>query len=202
MQPISAEKVEATWQNMATIAPGQAQKLVAQMSREQPLILAYLLASGEDLLNYSERELLVYLGVVIWQMMQQGDKRPALVTEARLQEIDRRNLKMLEYLEGDSEEEFFGTVQALMNSYNQHAVLGSVVEVLMVGDEDFDEEFELEEDDDFDDDPEHEHEEDTEEFEKDKDGEEDDDQSDGIVRDEFKGMMMLYLKTVIDCLDQ
>lgn len=47
MQPISAEIVEATWQKMATIPPSQAQKLIEQMSRQQPLILAYLMATGE-----------------------------------------------------------------------------------------------------------------------------------------------------------
>ncbi len=211
MQPISAEIVEATWQKMATIPPSQAQKLIEQMSRQQPLILAYLMATGEDLLNHAERELLLYMGVVIWQMMQQGDKRPASVTEAMLEEVDRRNLSMLEYLEGDSEEEFLGTVQALMDSYNQREVLRYAVETLMEGDEeDFDEEFELEQEDELEEEHEHEHDDDMDEIEEDDDEDEDEDdeddeldgQPDGIVRDEMKGMMMLYLKTVIDCLDQ
>ncbi len=206
MQPLSAEIVEATWQKMATIPPGQAQKLIEKMSRQQPLILAYLIVSGEDLLNQAERELLLYMGVVIWQMMQQGDKRPGPVTEAMLKEADRRNLSMLEYLEGDSEEEFLGTVQALMDSYNQREVLRYAVETLIEGDEDdFDEEFELEQQDELE--LEHEHDDDMDEFEEEDNDDEDeddelDDQPDGIVRDRMKGMMMLYLKTVIDCLDQ
>ncbi len=210
MQPLSAEIVEATWQKMATIPPSQAQELIEQMSRQQPLILAYLMSTGEDLLNHAERELLLYMGVVIWQMMQQGDKRPESVTEAMLEQVDRRNLSMLEYLAGDSEEEFLGTVQALMDSYNQREVLRYAVETLMEGDEeDFDEAFELEHEEELEEEHEHEHDDDMDEFEEvddDEDEEDEDDELDGhsggIVRDEMKGMMMLYLKTVIDSLDQ
>ncbi|MDZ7268140.1 MAG: hypothetical protein ONB48_09430 [candidate division KSB1 bacterium] len=208
MLPISAEIVEATWQKMATIPPSQAQKLIEQMSRQQPLILAYLMAAGDDLLNHAERELLLYMGVVIWQMMEQGDKRPATVTETLLEETDQRNLKMLEYLAGDSEQEFIDTVQALLDSCNQREVLRYAIETLMEGEEELDEEFELEREEPFayDDDAGDEPDDEANEFAGDDAAEDDDDdleeESDGSVRDEMKGMMMLYLKTVIDCLDQ
>ncbi|MGQ9498721.1 MAG: hypothetical protein ACUVSP_10670 [Desulfotomaculales bacterium] len=47
--------------------------MVNQMSRQQPAVLAYLLAAGEGLLNEDEQELLFYLGVVVWQIMLKGD---------------------------------------------------------------------------------------------------------------------------------
>jgi len=136
-------------------------KLINLMSSEQPFILTYLMAIDNAILNQDERELLFYLGVVVWQIMSQGSTPLPKVTQETLDEVEESNTKMLEYLEGESETSFIETVETIVKNYNQPEVLRYVIEALM---------------------------------------EESDEES--LIRDEYKGMMMINLKTVIDCFDK
>lgn len=136
-------------------------KLINLMSKEQPFILTYLMAIDNVILNQDERELLFYLGVVVWQIMSQGSTPLPKVTQETLDEVEESNTKMLEYLEGESETSFIETVETIVKNYNQPEVLRYVIEALM---------------------------------------EESDEES--LIRDEYKGIMMINLKTVIDCLDK
>lgn len=161
MKPISSGIVEKTWKKLSSMSPLKAPRLINDMSKQQPLILAYLMAAGEDMLNQDEKELLLYLGVVVWQIMSQGSAPLPKVTEETLDAIENSNVKMLEYLEGESEIDFIETVENIFTNYNQTEVLKYVVEALM---------------------------------------EEEDEES--FIRDEVKGIMLIYLKTVIDCFDK
>lgn len=167
MNTIPAEIVENTWRKMAYIPPSKAPNLVNQLAKEQPLILAYLMAAGEDLLNQNEQELLLYLGMVVWQIMSQGDTPLPEVTEETLDAIEDINIKMLEYLEGETDSDFAFTVETIFKNYNQPEVLKYVIEALM----------------------------------EDEDEDEDEDEE-VVIRDEMKGMLLIYLKTIIDCFDK
>jgi hypothetical protein len=145
---------------MGTMPPHQMPKLIDRISKQQPLVLAYLLATGEQLFNQDERELFLYLGVVVWQIMSRGNKPLSKVTEATLDRMEENNMKMLEYLEGESEADFIEAVEKMLKNYNQQEVLKYVIEALMEDEEDF------------------------------------------FITDESKGLMLLYLKTVIDCFDK
>lgn len=72
MKPISSDIVEKTWEKMEETPPQKAWEIIEVMRRQQPFVLAYLMAVGGDMFNQAERELLLYLGVVIWQIMSQG----------------------------------------------------------------------------------------------------------------------------------
>lgn len=161
MNPISAEIVEKTWQEMNAMSPLEAPKMINKLTKEQPIILAYLMAVGHDFLNQDEQELLLYLGIVVWRIMSQGDSRLPKVSEKVLDSVDESNIKMLEYLEGESETEFAETIETIYHDYNQTEVLKYIVEAL---------------------------------FEE--------DEEETKIRDEVKGMMFIYLKTVVDCLDK
>ena len=161
MNPISSEVVEKTWKRMGEMPPQEMSKLVYQMSKEQPFVFAYLMGIGSDIFNQDERELLFYLGMVVWQMMSQGTTHLPKVTEELLDKAEELNLKMIRYLEGESELGFIQTIKKIMEGYNQLEVMNYVVEALV---------------------------------------EESDEES--TIRDENKGMMMFYLKTVIDCFDK
>lgn len=161
MKPISADVVEKTWEKMAGMSAQEGPKLINRMTKEQPLILAYLMAAGGDILNRDERELLLYLGVTIWQIMLQGDTPLSEITDEILDEVEESNMKMLEYLEGEPETDFIDTVEKMIGSYPQPEVLRYVVEALM---------------------------------EVQEEG--------ALIRDENTGLMMIYLKTVIDCFDR
>jgi len=157
---ISADVVERTWQSIAGQSAKDAQKLVNRMSKEQPVVLAYLMAVDTDIFNQDEREVLFFLGVVVWQIMLQGTRPLPKVTEKTLDKAEAANFKMAEYLQGETETGFEEATRKIIENYKQHEVLRYVVEAIM---------------------------EDTEES--------------CPIREENKGIMLLDLKTVIDCFD-
>ncbi len=159
MQPLSAETVEATWQEIAQWDPAKFPPLIQKMSSEQPGLLAYLMACGEDIFNQSEKELVLYIGVVVWQIMSKGGQKLPKVTVEQLEKAEEKNFMMLEDLVDESEGDFIAVVDNTISNYNQLEVLHYVVEAIM---------------------------EDEEEVEIDEDN---------------KGYMLIFLKTVIDCLD-
>jgi hypothetical protein len=162
MNPIPSEVVEKTWKRVGSMSPLQGQKMINEMSKQQPVILAYLLAAGDDLLNQDERELLLYLGVVVWQIMIQGNNAPLpKVTEKALDKAERKNMKMLERFAGKAFDQMEKGVEAMFRNYNQREVLKYVVEALM-----------------------------------------EDPEEGCFIREENKGIMMVFLKTVIDCFDR
>lgn len=159
MNTISAEIVERNWKELSDFNQKEATNVINEISLKQPLILAYLMAIGEELFDQDENELLLYLGVAIWKMMTEGDEPMPEVTEELLDKKEEKNFKMIEYLGGESESGFVEGVHRIFKGYNQPEILGFVIEALMES---------LEE---------------------------------GIIEDENVGLMMLYLKTVIDCFD-
>ncbi len=161
MNPISSDIVEKIWKKAGGISPEKGPEMIKRMSKQQPLILAYLMSTGDDVLSQEERELLLYLGVDVWQIMFQGTTQLPKVTEKVLDEIEDSNMKMLEYLEDESEGGFIDTVEKIINNYNQREVLRYVVEAIM---------------------------------EEPEEG--------SMIGDENTGIMMIYLKTVIDCFDK
>ncbi len=161
MNTISAEIVGRAWKEMSTMSPVNHPKLINKFAKEQPIILAYLMAVDDEMFNEDERELLLYLGVVIWKIMYRGTKPLPSVTEKMIDDAEEKNIKMLEYLEGETETGFYETTATILESYNQPEVLRYVVEALM-----------------------------------------EDDEEDVAIREENIGMMMIYLKTVIDCFDK
>lgn len=161
MEKISAEIVERTWKEMATMSPLNYPKLINKFSKEQPFMLAYLMAVDDEQFNQDERELLLYLGVVVWKIMSRGNKPLPQVDEEMIDSAEEKNINMLEYLEGETETGFYETTASVLEGYNQPQVLRYVVEALMEEDEE------------------------------------------GVdIREDNIGMMMIYLKTVIDCLDR
>ncbi len=158
METISSEIVEKTWREMSSTPPEDFPEIIEQITKEQPIVLAYLLGVGGDTLNQDERELLLYLGIVIWQIMLQAESSLPQVTEEIMDNAETLNMEMLEYLEGEAENDFINTVVMISNNYQQPEVLKYIVEALM---------------------------EETNE--------------DCVITNENKGIMMIYLKSVIDC---
>ena len=131
MEPISAETVEQTWKRLRVIPPEDAAVLIDVMRKEQPFVLAYLTAVGEGQLTEDEMGLLLHIGIVVWQVLRQGDAQPPTVSGEDLDAAESKNFQMLEYFEGESEASFYDVAERLFGSYNQHEVLRHIVGALM-----------------------------------------------------------------------
>ena len=125
MRPISSDIVEKTWKEVGGTSPKNAPELTQIMQKEQPFVLTYLMAVGSDILNQDERELLLYLGIVVWKIMAQGDRPLAKITGDVLDKAEELNMKMLDYLAGDTETGFIDTAEKVINNYPQPEVLRS-----------------------------------------------------------------------------
>ena len=131
MDVIPADVVETTWKEMAAGSIADARKWADRMTKEQPFVLAYLLAVGERDFNPDEAQLLFYLGTVVWQIFDRSDPQLAEVSGDVLDRTEESNTKMLEYLEEESETGFVEAVRDLLDGYNQVEVLRFVMNALM-----------------------------------------------------------------------
>lgn len=135
METISEKVVERTWKKMTDIPLDEVPQTVKRLEKEQPEILAFLMAADYDVLNQDERELLLYLGITIWEMMRQGRPRPKRIGEKRLDRFIERTDQMAEYLMGESPEDFEDAVEKIFKGHNQINVLRYAVEALFEMDE-------------------------------------------------------------------
>lgn len=156
MKPISFETVEQTWQQSSQMAPQEGKRMVKQVNAVQPAVLAYLLSAGDDFLNQDEKELLLYLGLVVWRIMSKGSGQLPTVSQKMLRQKEEGNIKLVKKIETAPK-----GIDQFLTEYNQPEVLRYVVDALN-----------------------------------------EENPADGaLIKEENKGMMMIYLKTVIDCFD-
>lgn len=160
MNPISAQVVEQTWQRLAGLSAREGRALGEKFVTEQPIVAAYLMGVDHDLFNEDERELLFYLGAVVWQIMLQGDKPLPRVTEHMIEEAERANVAVIESLQDAPDEVAYATIGRMVQEYPQPEVLKYVINALSEST--------------------------TEEG----------------IRQDLLGVMMIDLKTVIDCLNR
>lgn len=127
---ISAQVVEQTWQRVAQTPFSEVAGLVDEMRREQPVMLAYLLAADGLPFNRNECEHILYIGMVAWQIMKQSQRPLRQVTENRLKSIEEVNYKFLERLAGGSEEDFVQNTDRMLWDYAEPEVLRYLYEAI------------------------------------------------------------------------
>ncbi|MCA9247520.1 MAG: hypothetical protein KDA42_10405 [Planctomycetales bacterium] len=136
---ISSELVTETWQRVASTEDDEAQMLIEQMTDEQPLLLAYLMAMGEqEPFDDHEGQMLFYLGLVVWQIMRECPTGLAEVTPEILELSEQENEKLLERLAGEDEESWERAFASLLAEYPEPEVLRYIVHAL-VDEEDYEE---------------------------------------------------------------
>jgi hypothetical protein len=134
---IPGEIVTETWQRMAQTPIHEAPDLVNQMQQEQPAILAHLLYLDEFPFDPHERELIFYIGMVVWQIMKQSKRRLRRVTLKKLSKAEKANYDTLELVASDSEADFFSATVAMVENHPEPEVMRYIVETIM-DEEDYD----------------------------------------------------------------
>ncbi|MGC9398762.1 MAG: hypothetical protein ACP5HM_06470 [Anaerolineae bacterium] len=131
---ISAEVVEQTWQRIAMTPLQQAGGLIAQMQQEQPYLMDYLMAVDELLMQH-EREIIFYVGMVLWQMMRQSPRGLKQVTPTHLEQAQTTNYEKLTQLATEGDRDFEISVREAINTYPEPEVLRYMVEAINEEDE-------------------------------------------------------------------
>lgn len=160
MDSISAEIVAETWQRISQLSLDEAPQMTLDFREEQPIIFDYLLAFDDLPFNQHERELIFYIGLIVWQMMRQSKRQLYKVTRRKMEKADKATYDSIEVMMSDSEADFVSATMTMLENYPEPEVLRYIVETIM----------------------------DEDEYEPD----------DPPIRDEYRGLAFLHLKTVLD----
>jgi hypothetical protein len=214
---ISYETVNEIWQGMAETPSDEVQLLVDQMEREQPTLMVFLLTLDDFPFNQNEKEIIFYIGTVLWQIMKSSKADLSTVTPEMIGKVEEENYEFLELLSNDTDADFMSATREMIDSYGEPEVLRYMVEALMEDedgyyyeedDQDLMDEIiaaELDEENNgFSDLLENGHEEDIEVeiiYETVEDEEDADYEGDELdIRPELRGMAFVHLKTALDAL--
>jgi hypothetical protein len=133
---ISAEMVAETAQRMSAMQPVEARALVRRLGKEQPVIVAYLLAASENKsFDQDEGQTLFYVGLVITEIMKQGLMEPGKIAETQLMRAEKANEDLLDKMATDSAGDFASAAESLVEKYPEPEVLRYVTEALMEDEE-------------------------------------------------------------------
>ena len=130
MKPVSAESVQRTWEELVRMNPARATRLVQTFNREQPAVLAFLVAAGSETLDQDAKEELVFLGTAVWQMLKKGrSKLPTPGPDDLLEAYDRNQKLFLSAAEGGPD----ASTTALLKAHLDHpqpAILQFIISAL------------------------------------------------------------------------
>jgi predicted TIM-barrel fold metal-dependent hydrolase len=128
---IPAEIVEETWERMSQTRVSEAPQVVQRMRKEQPVIVSDIFSLVDSPFNDHERTLIAYIGIVVWEIMQQSDKRLLKVTRRKLNRAKEANQAEWEMLAADTGADFVSATMARLESYPEPEVLRYVFEAIV-----------------------------------------------------------------------
>jgi len=128
MDTLSEGFVEKTWQQVAEFNPDRANKEMTAMGKNQPDLLAFLMAYTEDL-HQDVKELAIYIAFVVYKMfLDSSGKIPKISGKEIMARYDE-NTRFVESLEG-ADEKFIDRIANIQVS-RQPYVMKYVLEALM-----------------------------------------------------------------------
>lgn len=131
MKTIIKKTVDDVWLMHAQLDFFAVEKQIAGFSKEQPVLVSYLMSANDEFYNFEEKQLLLYLGVAVWQMFRRGGGSPLKrVSDDLLQQKQQDNFNMIEYLEGEIKGTFALTVSSIMENYSQKHILQHVFDAV------------------------------------------------------------------------
>ena len=133
---ISEAIVTDTWQACAQASPAEAQVGMAKLGRQQPALLAYVLAVSETL-SPAAGELLVYIFFVITRMFYASGPKVRRVSPATIEKREVEIETRLSALQG-SHEAFMERAALLLSSRQPHVFRYAVEAIIEAPSAEFD----------------------------------------------------------------
>jgi hypothetical protein len=130
MKEVPMLVVEKNWRKMNKMSRSAGAKLMEQMGREQPVLLMYLGAVDEDSLNDSERGILSFLGMLIWQSMKQVGGILPQISEEAMAQAEAATVKSLANL-AEHQEDGSDNIISIIEACGQGELMGLALDVLM-----------------------------------------------------------------------
>jgi hypothetical protein len=127
-EPISEKIVEKTWREVAGFSPSQATREMEKMAESQPDLLAFLLASTENM-GPDVGELAIYIAFVIYRVFEGSRKKIKKITAREINACYEYNEDLIGRLEG-AHEKFLDRIARIQVS-KQPYIIKYVVDALM-----------------------------------------------------------------------
>jgi len=108
-------------------------ELLAEISQEQPALLPFVLGENEEAFSQSERDLLVYLLLVVWKSARTVNGPQAMVDPDALSAAEERNWELLE---GVQAKRFRDRLDVFFEDAAQEDLLAFLEDVLSEDEED------------------------------------------------------------------
>ena len=137
MTVVSDEIIDQSTEELHNLEDDGLKQMIYQMSEEQPNLLGFLLSIGEDELSNEEQEVLLFLGVNVWNAFKKVKPLPQIPDE-EIEKADKKNEEMLTYLEKEGEEGIAENAESMINGHQQAPLLKYVISAIM--EEDMEEE--------------------------------------------------------------
>ena len=128
IEPISEKFVEKTWQEVAGYSPNRANKEMQKMGKNQPDLLAFLMALTEDL-DPEVRELAIYVAFVVYRIFEGSQNKLKKITSKEIMDCYEYNEDLMGRLEG-AHEKFVDRIARIQIS-KQPYVVKYVVDALI-----------------------------------------------------------------------
>lgn len=130
MEPkITPPLIRETWRQFAEYNDAEVIATVKVFQKEQPAVLAYLLAAGGEPFDGDEQQVLLFYGTIIWRLMKQAGYAEERVAVAVLDGLQEVNVDLLTHMPaGDAE--LFERVLALMADYPEPDLLDTILNLL------------------------------------------------------------------------
>ncbi|MEM6346466.1 MAG: hypothetical protein AAF927_21430 [Bacteroidota bacterium] len=131
MQMLSIDQADETYDWLSSIEEeAEIAEIIASFGEAQPVLFTYLMTMGESDFDGEESELMLFLGLIIWQTYQRAGIEIAEIDEQHLEEIKSQNAKMIEFLAEESEEGFAQIARDLMTESSQAGLLEFLVQII------------------------------------------------------------------------
>lgn len=130
--PFTSEKFI---EEVATTLDMESQKYdeaIVAMQAKQPILFSYLLSENFKLLTKEEKEYLLYLGLILWKVIENHEVTIPVLTAEEIEEIEEKNWTLFNEAENRN---FRTKLDAFFEGYSQEDLL-AFIEDALVEDED------------------------------------------------------------------
>ncbi|HSW58472.1 MAG TPA: hypothetical protein VLH15_08730 [Dehalococcoidales bacterium] len=131
MEIVPVETVEKIFEKMWNMSEAQAVRMSFKLANEQPELVAYMTAVDKNILNQAEREMLFYLGTVVWQIISNVRKPLPAVSLERLLELEKANNDFAISLRTTNTLVFIEVVKKILQEIRQQPIMLYVIATLM-----------------------------------------------------------------------
>jgi len=129
VETLSEEVIEKTWQEVSNFTPARADKEMLAMGKNQPDLLAFLIAYTDDL-EQGVKELAIYIAFVVYKMFLGSHGKTPRISSREIMTRYNENTRFLESLEGTHENliEKIANVEVSKQPYVMKYVLEALTE--------------------------------------------------------------------------